>query len=100
MISNHTSDVEVDIYTELLPDIKMNLYIGIDIGSTSTKAILTDETGKPVAGFYSYTVGKPLSAVRALMETIEDLFTRHKTNFKILGVGTSLVQDESLLARF
>ena len=70
-ISLHLAEVEVDIYSELVPDTIYRVYAGIDIGSTSTKAILIDETKKPVAGFYTYTIGKPLSAVKAILEAIE-----------------------------
>ena len=33
---------------------------------------MIDETKMPVAGFYTYTIGKPLSAVKALLEAIEN----------------------------
>ena len=88
-VSGHPSEVEVDIYSELLPSSVIRVYAGIDIGSTSTKAILIEETGRPVAGFYTYTIGKPLSAVRSLLEAIENVFIREKTEVKILGLGTT-----------
>lgn len=77
--SKHPAEVEVDIYTELTPRTNYQVYIGIDIGSTSTKAILIDETKMPVAGFYTYTVGKPLTAARSILEAIENI-SRAKTN--------------------
>jgi activator of 2-hydroxyglutaryl-CoA dehydratase len=88
-VSGHPSEVEVDIYSELFPSSLISVFAGIDIGSTSTKAILIEETGNPVAGFYTYTVGKPLSAVRSLLEAIEFVFTRGKAEVKILGLGTT-----------
>ena len=45
-------------------------YLGIDVGSTSTKALMLTAGGKPFAGFYTYTSGQPLKAVQALFEAI------------------------------
>ena len=88
-VSGHPSEVEVDIYKESwIPEV-YKVYAGIDIGSTSTKAILIEETGKPVAGFYTYTVGKPLSAVMSLLEAIEFVFEEKNAEVKILGLGTT-----------
>jgi predicted CoA-substrate-specific enzyme activase len=89
VISLHPGDVEVDIYSKLVPDTVYNLFTGIDIGSTSTKAILIDATGKPVAGFYTYTAGKPVSAVKAIFEAIENVSVQEKIELTIAGVGTT-----------
>ena len=89
VISLHPAEIEVDVYSKLYPDTGCNLYIGIDIGSTSTKAILIDEARNPVAGFYTYTVGKPLSAVKSIFEAIENHFRQKGTNNIIAGVGTT-----------
>ena len=88
-VSRHPSEVEVDIYSAFLPDTCYKVFAGIDIGSTSTKAILIDETKKPVAGFYTYTAGKPLSAVRSILEAIENLSLSKNIRITILGVGTT-----------
>ncbi len=88
-ISLHLSEVEVDIYSELIPCNNYKVFVGIDIGSTSTKAILIDETKKPLAGFYTYTVGKPLSAVKSILEAIDNISTKKKIEFTIAGVGTT-----------
>jgi activator of 2-hydroxyglutaryl-CoA dehydratase len=85
----HPAEIEVDIYHKLVQGSDTRVYIGVDIGSTSTKAILIDEARKPVAGFYTYTAGKPLSAVKSVFEAIED-FIRHKCpEITIAGVGTT-----------
>jgi predicted CoA-substrate-specific enzyme activase len=88
-ISGHSAEVEVDIYSELIPGNVHRVFAGIDIGSTSTKAILIDEAGKPVAGFYTYTVGKPLSAVKSVLEAIEIIERRKRIKFTIKGAGTT-----------
>lgn len=49
------------------------LYLGVDIGSTSTKAVLAAADGSPWWAFYTRTAGTPLVAVRAILETIDNL---------------------------
>ena len=44
---------------------------------------------KPVAGFYTYTAGKPLSAVKSILEAIENISRQKKIEFTIAGVGTT-----------
>lgn len=88
-ISLHPADVEVDIYSPAVPFSTYKVYAGIDIGSTSTKAILIDESGKPVAGFYTYTAGKPVSAVKAILESIENISVNKNIEIRIAGLGTT-----------
>ncbi len=80
--------VEVDIYEELPAGDKVhNLFMGIDIGSTSTKAIVIDSRQNIIAGFYTRTSGRPLRAVQAIFECIDDWQQRDslKINFKQVG---------------
>ena len=88
-VSRHPVGVEVDIYNKLEPDTNYRVYAGIDIGSTSTKCILIDEGKRPVAGFYTYTAGKPVSAAKALLEAIENVFRQKKSAVTIAGIGTT-----------
>jgi predicted CoA-substrate-specific enzyme activase len=89
VVALHSHKIEVDIYNKVLQDDKHDLYIGIDIGSTSTKAIMIDENKKPVAGFYTYTAGKPLSAVKSIFEAIENSIGNIGIGYSIAGVGTT-----------
>ena len=52
--------VEVDVYRDLNRFRQLTAYLGIDVGSTSTKAVLVDLNKAVVAGFYTRTAGKPL----------------------------------------
>lgn len=70
-------DVEVDRYLTLggaasrgdaSPD---RLYLGLDIGSTSTKAVLMTPDGEPASAFYTRTAGAPIRALRAILEAID-----------------------------
>ena len=89
VVSMHPVEVEVDIYNQLRPFTNYTVYAGIDIGSTSTKSILIDEAKRPFAGFYTYTAGKPLSAVKAILEAIENAFRQKNAGVIITGIGTT-----------
>jgi predicted CoA-substrate-specific enzyme activase len=46
------------------------VWIGVDVGSISTKVVLVDETDRLVARWYALTAGRPLEAVRDGLGTI------------------------------
>ncbi len=77
--------VEVDIYRDLSAGGNMQVYMGIDIGSTSTKAALVDSDGEVVAGLYTRTAGRPVEAVQSIFEAVDDIHG----NFEFTGVGTT-----------
>ncbi|MFC1585239.1 acyl-CoA dehydratase activase [Fibrobacterota bacterium] len=79
--------VEADLYREMKQD--QDIYIGIDVGSTSTKAALIDKDQQVIAGLYTRTSGQPLKAVQAVFEALEDMFRRHDVSPDIRGVGTT-----------
>ncbi len=87
--SGHTDNIDVDLYVDFAEKQTVSVYLGIDIGSTSTKAIITDENNIPLAGFYTYTVGKPLNAVKAIFESIEEVSKNNGIRFIFNGVGTT-----------
>lgn len=87
-LSAHTGKVQVDIYT--LPAAgKAQFYLGIDVGSTSTKSVLCDVSGKESAGFYTYTLGQPLLAVQAIFESMDNLLSEHGIEPDFLACGTT-----------
>jgi predicted CoA-substrate-specific enzyme activase len=82
--------VETDIYRELQAGEPLNVCLGIDIGSTSTKAVIVDETGEVVAGFYTRTAGNPLKAVCGIFETLDARIVQEKHVWlSILACGTT-----------
>jgi len=89
VISSHTNDVKVDLYARINKGQEYKLYFGIDIGSTSTKAIITDKDALPIAGFYTYTAGKPFDATRSLLEAVHEFMKINGCIFTFLGVGTT-----------
>ncbi len=64
----------------------VNAYMGVDVGSISTKAVVIDEANSILAEDYLWTEGNPIQAVKRLMESIE---SRLPPNVTILSVGTT-----------
>ncbi|HPF05453.1 MAG TPA: acyl-CoA dehydratase activase [Spirochaetota bacterium] len=88
-VNSFAADVEVDIYSDLSVSDEFKVYFGIDIGSTSTKAVLTAENGEPLAGLYTRTSGRPLEAVQSILEAIDNISSSNSCRFKFLGAGTT-----------
>ncbi|HHI96585.1 MAG TPA: CoA activase, partial [Thermodesulfatator atlanticus] len=67
---------------------KLRLYLGIDVGSVSTKLVALDEKGRLIAKTYALHHGKPLESVK---EGLLNLKEKLPKNFEIeiLGVGTT-----------
>ena len=82
-----TGEVEVDIYGELTGG--CDVYLGIDVGSTSTKAVIIDPSRTVLAGFYTRTAGRPVDALKALLASIEDAAERRGTLLNVIGCGTT-----------
>ncbi|MGD2122476.1 MAG: acyl-CoA dehydratase activase, partial [Gemmatimonadota bacterium] len=85
----HSHPLEMDLYQELSPGTRHQVYLGIDIGSTSTKAVATDGQGNVLAGFYTATAGKPLRATQLVLEAISDWQRRKGIELEFLGAGTT-----------
>jgi predicted CoA-substrate-specific enzyme activase len=81
--------VEVDVYSFKENSDAGNLFLGIDIGSTSTKAVLAGHDREVRAGFYTRTSGRPLEAVQLIFESISDLAEKRRVSFSIAGAGTT-----------
>ena len=62
--------VEIDIYNNVDSSRVVPVYMGIDIGSTSTKAAIVDINGSVVAGLYTRTAGRPVEAVQAILKQL------------------------------
>ena len=94
--SDHTNyisnNVEVDIYDLPIKKGRIPVYMGFDIGSTSTKAILMDaklEEQHILLGLYTRTMGQPIKATQELLRVLREIEKKYKIHFKFLGVGTT-----------
>jgi len=65
----------------------MNAYLGIDIGSISTKGVIIDDNNNILASSYIWTKGNPMEAVKTLIHNLESEIDKEKIN--IVGVGTT-----------
>lgn len=65
----------------------MNAYLGVDIGSISTKGVIIDSSNNILASSYIWTEGNPIQAVKTLISNLERQI--NKENINIIGVGTT-----------
>jgi len=81
--------VEVDDYASIGNSNLGQVFLGIDIGSTSTKALLLGRDKEVIAGFYTRTSGQPLQAVQVIFEAIENFAEERNLLFSISSAGTT-----------
>ena len=61
-------------------------YLGIDIGSISTKGVIIDENNNILLSKYIWTEGNPITAVKKIINYFKDNIS---DDIKIVGVGTT-----------
>lgn len=66
---------------------KIKTYLGVDIGSISTKAVVIDKDNKIYAQSYLWTEGDPINAVKRVMKEIQTQLA--KPDVSVVGVGTT-----------
>ena len=66
---------------------KQNAFLGIDVGSISTKAVILDESNTILAQEYIWTEGNPIGAVKKLLGLLEKQFDPE--SWQIVGVGAT-----------
>ena len=62
-------------------------YLGIDIGSISTKGVIIDEDNNILASSYIWTEGNPLGSAKKLLGILEEQFD--KETYQIVATGTT-----------
>ena len=62
-------------------------YLGIDIGSKTTKGIIINENNKIIAKKYLYTEGNPIEAVKKLIKELKQQL--NEDDYKVVSVGTT-----------
>lgn len=90
-------EVEMDLYMPLAGGSRQMVFLGIDIGSTSTKAVLLSAdsaagTGMEtpvVMGLYTRTAGAPLAAVQAILEAVADECSARGALMEVAGAATT-----------
>lgn len=61
-------------------------YLGIDVGSISTKGVIIDEEGNIISSHYMWTNGNPIEAVKSLVFKLKNSLNK---DIKIKGVGVT-----------
>ena len=61
-------------------------YLGIDIGSISTKGVIIDKDNNILAKNYLWTKGDPINAVKILLKSLK---LRIPEGYEVVGVGTT-----------
>lgn len=64
-----------------------NAYLGVDIGSISTKAVIIDDEYKVLASEYISTEGNPINATKNLLKILENKLNLNQ--YRIIGTGVT-----------
>ncbi len=67
----------------------MKTYLGIDIGSISTKLVLINEKTQILTNFYFRTGGNPIKAIQTGLEKLKDKINKDNLDIEIAGVATT-----------
>jgi len=84
-----TTAVEVERYASRPRGAKVEAFLGIDVGSTSTKAVLMAPDKTVLAGFYTRTAGRPLPAVQGILEALDRMIDSLGWTLTVLGAATT-----------
>lgn len=63
------------------------VFLGVDIGSISTKGVIIDEKDNIIASCYLYTEGSPVNAVKKLIHELKKQINLNE--YKVVSVGTT-----------
>jgi predicted CoA-substrate-specific enzyme activase len=64
-------------------------FIGLDGGSTSTKAVLLSESGDLLCKAYQLSQGNPIEDTKQLFESLRHQVESHGAHLEVLGIGTT-----------
>ena len=72
-----------------------NAYLGIDVGSTTSKAVLIDEEGAVLYTFYSSNEGNPIQVVVKILKELYDMLPEdvHLVHAGSTGYGEALIKS-------
>jgi len=68
---------------------EIEVYLGMDIGSTSTKMVLVDDDENVLVDVYRKTRGEPIEAARHLFRAVEKVMKDAGVTFRVKGAGTT-----------
>ena len=71
------------------PGEEVEVFIGIDGGSTSTKAVLMDRHGELLATAYQLSKGNPVADSKDILKDLREYVENQGATIKVAGVGTT-----------
>ena len=88
-IEGFTMDIQVEEFCSNRDEYKEGIIIGMDVGSTSTKAVVSNISGKPLLGYYTYTSGRPVQAGKAIISALHRYREERKLSPQVKAAGTT-----------
>ncbi len=73
----------------LIPEQKVRAVIGLDGGSTSSKAVLVDDEGNILLKEYQLSKGNPLEDTKEMLKRIRDRVREQGAELEIIGFGAT-----------
>jgi len=67
----------------------LKCYIGIDIGSISTKGVVIDDENKIIASEYLWTEGDPIKATKKIVKSLKEQLDNKNIIVDVYGIGTT-----------
>lgn len=87
--SRHSSSVNVPGYKFPEKCKKLDVFVGIDAGSTTSKFVLIDRQCRMVDSFYSNNHGEPLKVIKYALIRLYEKYLEMGIKLHVLGVGTT-----------
>ncbi len=98
----HTYSVPKFKPRKLIPDETVRAVIGLDGGSTSSKAVLVDESGEILAKAYQLSKGNPIQDTKELLAQLKSFVENQGAYLECIGFGATGyaadVLEETVLA--
>ena len=79
---------------EISPERVTDAYIGIDAGSTTVKAVVTNTDGKILHSIYKPSSGNPVGAIREFLTEVYEKFPNiHVLSSAVTGYGEEIIKN-------
>lgn len=85
----HSDNSASYIYNLQKEDKQLDVYLGIDAGSTTSKFVLMDRENRIVDSFYSGNRGEPLKVIQYALIRMRDKYLEKGIKINIIGTGTT-----------
>ncbi len=87
-VDAHGSEVTIH-WRPAVPAARTEVFLGVDIGSTSTKCVAVDDAGRILLDVYRRTEGDPLGATRRLLTALVDADRAHGFGLAVRAAATT-----------